>query len=226
MNIYDFFELIYCINLTSRRDRARKMKREFIKIGINQKAKLISATLDARSPSRGCAFSHISCIKKAQKLGAKNVLILEDDIEFIEPPFTETVKAALGQLQNYPNWDILFLSCLLTSPSYLIEPNLIKVAGAYTPHAYCVNSKMFDKIINMGNDFKNGHTFYDIKLNDEIIQDPNYEVYCMYPYIVDHGPGFSDIAGKKVDPRAHIRKFYDANIRIDRYGITNSKKQD
>ena len=79
--IFDYFDAIYCINLDKRPDRWEWVKKEFEKMGIEDKVKRFPA-FDVNKKHVGCALSHRYIIKLAKENKYNNVLILEDDIYF------------------------------------------------------------------------------------------------------------------------------------------------
>ena len=84
-----------------------------------------------------CRASHIKCIQIAKERNYSKVLILEDDIRFIQDP--NTILTINNNILN--DWDMLYFGGL-------VEPffrNQIVCA-----HAYGVNNKIFDNIIYMG----------------------------------------------------------------------------
>jgi GR25 family glycosyltransferase involved in LPS biosynthesis len=84
----------------------------------------------------GCRAAHLNCIKIAKERGYSRVLILEDDAVFLQDPNTLLT-------QNYDilnDWDILYFGGL-------VEPFFRNQIVCL--HAYGVNSKIFDDIINM-----------------------------------------------------------------------------
>jgi GR25 family glycosyltransferase involved in LPS biosynthesis len=86
--------------------------------------------------SLSCRISHLKCIRIAKERGYSRILILEDDIEFLENP-----HQLLTQNQEILNdWDMLYFGGL-------IEPFFRnQIVGGY---AYAVKNTLFDDIINM-----------------------------------------------------------------------------
>lgn len=86
----------------------------------------------------GCREAHVNCIKLAKERGYKNVFILEDDIQFLQNP--NDILTYNSPILD--NWDMLYFGGLIEQ----YFRNQIVMA-----HAYCVNSILFDDIINMAN---------------------------------------------------------------------------
>ncbi len=82
MSSFDFFDEMYCINLDSRTDRWEHAQKEFKRAGILNRVKRFSAIkeVDGRV---GIIKSNLSIVKIAKAKGLNNVLVFEDDVEFI-----------------------------------------------------------------------------------------------------------------------------------------------
>lgn len=151
--INTYFDKIYYINLPKDIDRNTQMLEQFKEFGIKN-FEVVNGHTYKEVPNKkywrnfikqdekyiinslGCRDSHLEAIQKAKTNGYKRILILEDDVIF---------------LQN-PN-DILQMNRMtieLADMFYfggLIEPHYRgQVVGAY---AYCVTEKLFDDILEM-----------------------------------------------------------------------------
>src|SRR5579883_3652466 len=93
MQIKDYFERIYAINLPHRGDRRNAIRREMANAGLPLtpgKIEIFSAVRPddaAGFPGigvRGCFLSHLSILKHAQATGLANVLVMEDDLTISE----------------------------------------------------------------------------------------------------------------------------------------------
>jgi len=91
INLTDYFEKIYIINLPERKDRLAEINSELNKINlsINHQAievfpaiKPVSAGGFESIGARGCFMSHLSVLKKALIDNCESILILEDDVNF------------------------------------------------------------------------------------------------------------------------------------------------
>ena len=94
-----YFDKIYCINLDSRSDRWNQCIEEFKKVGIEDIVERFSA--EQLIPGiAGCTKSHYEIIKQCKKNNFKNVLILEDDVTFINSNFLETIDKSISDPGN------------------------------------------------------------------------------------------------------------------------------
>jgi len=153
ININTYFDKIFYINLEKDVARNEHMISEFTKFGITNFERIDAIVLrEITTPdtyrnfikkepkyvlgSLSCRASHIKCITTAKERGYSKVLILEDDISFLNDPSELLVKNAA----TLTEWDMLYFGGL-------IEPHFRnQIVGGY---AYAVNSSLFDNIVYM-----------------------------------------------------------------------------
>jgi glycosyl transferase family 25 len=130
------------INLDSRQDRKIQTENELNKYGI--KYERFSAIRE-KNGALGCTKSHLQCLKNAKNMGYKNVLILEDDIEFIVSP-----NDFYNEIQKL--FQVPFDCCLLAyNTPNLYEskyPFLYRIKDAQTTSGYIVQSHYYDTLID------------------------------------------------------------------------------
>ena len=127
MKINDYFDKIICINLDRRPDRWREVQAQFKKAGISAqrfsaidgnprgyahvkddptgKRSINDIKHNSFGGVAGCIASHTDIWKMAKKNKWKNVLIIEDDCDFIDElqqRFTERIN------QVPSDWDLLY----------------------------------------------------------------------------------------------------------------------
>lgn len=136
--------------------------------------------------SVGCKLSHLGIIKLAKERRYKNILILEDDIEFNGN--MRHVDIGLRELQNL-NWDILYLG--LNKAKYLPTKNSIFIKKVYSglcTHAYIVNRKSYTKIIHL---LQDSDKQIDVEYQDAMISG---ELQCyIIPNQFSQNKSYSDI---------------------------------
>lgn len=168
MNISDFFDKIYVINLPERVDRRREMEKEIKSIGLNfnsEKVKIFPAikpTEKLAFPSigvLGCYLSHLEIIKIAKTDKLSHILVMEDDLA-ISSRFCSVQTQLLDELSQV-NWDLLFLGYLaynklkLSDYYNFYDPDIsttwthLKKANYPTlgTHFYAVNHTAYDSLI-------------------------------------------------------------------------------
>ncbi len=217
-----YFDKIFIINLDERTDRWNDIVNEFEKMGISpEKYERFSAIKPKFedlpkewynklvSPHRfipqyiqatiGCKMSQYEVIKIAKNRGYKNVLICEDDICFTQSK-EETwniLKEAIKELPSDNEWNMFYFSGNhIKSPEACGKKYLYLKKANLAAHEYCVNSNIFDYIIETmmqkGCELDNYYI-------DEIQQ--RQKTYTIKPGIVTQKPGYSDILRRNVDFR-------------------------
>lgn len=83
-------KIIY-INLDSRTDRKKEIENEFTRLHIPEHKVLRLSAIAHSYPPAGCSLSHASILHYAHQQNLKNVLILEDDFNFIDDEFTSRI---------------------------------------------------------------------------------------------------------------------------------------
>ena len=172
-NPFNFFDKIYCINLSERPDRWNECLKNFEKYEINNYQRIDAVKIDANIPSKrkgqiGCALSFVKCFEKIKNENLKNVLILEDDFEF------QTDKETLFQklnnsLKELPeDWDSLFLGGTIVNdyglfPIQKYSDSLFKLNSAHCLHAAAFSKKGISKIFE---NFNNKTDWYKELINN------------------------------------------------------------
>lgn len=137
-------DIKYClyINLENREDRKELVEKECKKIGVNSirfnAVKMINGRI-------GCSMSHLKCLQIAKNNNWDHVMILEDDIEFLNPDLF--INQINKFLVNEKNWDVLLVAGNNVPPYQVIGDYAIKVTHCQTTTGYIVNSHYYDKLI-------------------------------------------------------------------------------
>ena len=95
----------YYINLEKRTDRKQYVENELNKMGI--KAERFNA-IKLSHGALGCSMSHLKCIENAKENGWDHVLVVEDDIKFLDKDlFTKQLNKFL---KFNKNWDVILFA--------------------------------------------------------------------------------------------------------------------
>tara|TARA_Y100001963_G_scaffold156719_1_gene251020 strand:- start:536 stop:1180 length:645 start_codon:yes stop_codon:yes gene_type:complete len=145
------FDKIYCINLDSRPDKWKMCVEEFEKYNMLDLVERVPAIYH-KNGYIGSTFSHLKCMESAKLNKYKNILILEDDFEFIGSTSDTYVTKALNQLKNI-SWDMLFFSYKIELPREFIfykdvSDNLFQSACQLTAAGYGITNKVYNFILN------------------------------------------------------------------------------
>lgn len=136
--MWDFVEKVVYINLDKRKDRNEKMK-EFFEKGKIPESKIVRfSAIEHPMGIVGCGMSHAGVLKLAKQSGWKNVLILEDDVEWHN--FSANY-ALLETLVKYPKWDVCMLG------GWYVDMDRNRVTCAICAHAYLIQSHYYDKLL-------------------------------------------------------------------------------
>ena len=199
--VWDFFDEIYCINLDSRLDRWEKVQKEFDKVGLLPRLKRFSA-IKEKDGRLGIIKSNLEIVKIAKENNLKNVLIFEDDVQFINDT-TNILEKSLQQIGNL-DWWLLYLGANTHEPLNIIskqKPNLLILKNAFACHAFCYNKKTYDFFIKKYDNLKEvqHQDILDVFLANTF-QKKNL---CLLinPIIATQSPSFSDIETRNVDDK-------------------------
>ena len=133
-NLSDIQHAFY-INLEHRTDRKEQIENELSIMGIN--AKRFNAVCTTNG-AIGCTMSHLKLLEKAISENYSHLLILEDDIQFLEP---ETFKTNFNKFLELHenNWDVIIFSGNNVPPYIPIDETCIRVTRCQTTTGYLVN---------------------------------------------------------------------------------------
>jgi GR25 family glycosyltransferase involved in LPS biosynthesis len=148
-----YIDHIIYINLEHRTDRREEIERELARMDLTDKADRFEATYIKEQGILGCTISHMEAIRLAKNRGYKNVLILEDDFEFLlEKDVVESRLETFFRSKLGRNYDVCMLGFGLVreSPDPTEECDLVKrVIEAQNAAAYIVQEKYYDVIIEL-----------------------------------------------------------------------------
>lgn len=152
MNVIDYFDRARIVNIASRTDRRRETIDEFARNGFPIETEKV-AFFPAVTPSeaagfpsigaRGCFMSHLEILEDALRAKARNVLLLEDDIQFsrrIGPYGRQAIEALDGM-----EWDLAYFG-------HPFEGNAAAPAWAavdrpiHLSHFYAVNGQCIERL--------------------------------------------------------------------------------
>lgn len=137
------FDAVFYINLDHREDRKVSILLQLEKLEIEkEKIIRIPAVLDSLNGQRGCALSHIKALDLAIEKKLNNVLILEDDCEFVQS------KSSIRQMikyffDNVEDWDVFLLGGNVLKSQKTKHKMIKRVLKSVLAHAYLVNRHYF-----------------------------------------------------------------------------------
>jgi GR25 family glycosyltransferase involved in LPS biosynthesis len=167
MNHISDIKHAFYINLASRPDRKQHVEEQLKIMGIN--ATRFNA-IKLPNGALGCSMSHLKCLETAKKNNWPHLLVIEDDIKFLDP---ELFKCQLNNFfVNHNCWDVVLVGGNNVPPYETIDDTCVKVASCQTTTGYLVNGHYFDTLIE---NFRTGIT--------KLLAEPNlHRVYAIDKY--------------------------------------------
>ena len=188
----DYFDHIYCINLDKRTDRWEDCVKQFKKHNLTVErfsaidGNTIKNTTTLMPGEYGILSTHIELIKDAKNKGYKNILILEDDVEFIDN-LNEYFSLFKGQIPD--DWVMLYLSGNHVGGCLQISENMFKIFHSFAIHSFAIKSELFDLIINGLPKYKKAVDVFYAELQSL------FPSYVIRPHLTWQRESFSDIQG-------------------------------
>jgi hypothetical protein len=197
-NPFDYFEEIYCINLDERTDRWKHAQKEFEKAGIKDRVKRFSAIRD-EDGRVGIIKSNLAIVKLAKEKGFKNVLVFEDDVEFIVDNPQEVLKNSLEKIGNL-DWTLFYLGANTHDKLIKINKNLILLKNSFAVHSMAYSEKSYNTFIKKYEGLNKISSMNDI-LDVYLAQHFQEKYVCLMvnPMMTSQMNSFSDIEQREVN---------------------------
>jgi len=133
----------FYINLASRPDRKEHVEKQLKSIGITEFQRFNAIRLI--NGALGCSMSHLKCLEIAKESGWPHLLIVEDDIKFLNP---ELFKSQLNKFfLRHDSWDTILVAGNNVPPYQPIDDTCIRVFTCQTTTGYLVQNHYFDTLI-------------------------------------------------------------------------------
>ena len=176
----------FCINLKRRKDRKKKMVKQFKKYKMEKQVEFFTARLHPDGGVAGCRDSHLQVIQMAKQQKLSYVMILEDDLQFSQN---------LYKLPEFPeDWNMLYLGGTLTSNIGESNDPWVKIKDCWTTCGYILHSSLYDKVIQ---DLQTYQDEVDRYYVEEIQH--QYPCYLVNPIVVKQRNDYSDIEQRNVN---------------------------
>lgn len=132
----------FYINLEHREDRKEHVEKEFRDLGIPIHRFNAVKVQDGRI---GCGLSHLKCLLIAKERNWSHVLIVEDDILFLNP---DNFRKQLNSfLSSGTKWDVVMFAGNNIPPYEINGHHSIKVTRCQTTTGYMVKRHYYDSLI-------------------------------------------------------------------------------
>jgi GR25 family glycosyltransferase involved in LPS biosynthesis len=141
-DIQDIKHTFY-INLASRPDRKQHVESQLASLGITEFQRFNAIKLP--NGALGCSMSHLKCLETAKAAGWPHLLIVEDDIQFLNP---ELFKSQLNKFfLKHDSWDTILIGGNNVPPYQPIDDTCVRVGSCQTTTGYLVNGHYFNTLI-------------------------------------------------------------------------------
>ena len=140
-NIKDIKNIFY-INLDTRPDRKYKFEKEMTNIGWN--ATRFNA-IKHNFGAIGCSLSHLELLKYAKKNNLDHILIMEDDISFLN--INVFINSLNKFLTSNINFDVVLLAGNNMGPYLKTNDYCVKIKKCQTTTGYLVKQHYYDILI-------------------------------------------------------------------------------
>ena len=219
---FNFIEKVVYINLAERTDRKQNTERALSKYFQRSKIRRFDA-IKHTTGGVGCGLSHIGALEMAIKENWENVLILEDDIEFVDD--IDNSHSILETI--YKNkFDVILLGGSWATS----KRNSYKLIKSSSALAYLVNKHYYKTLLD---NFKesnanlartiaqNLYKLYALDVGWQSLQSRD-KWFIVKPGMCYQRPSYSDIENKIVDYRdaffKYHREIYTFNVLITSTG--------
>ena len=198
-NIGDIKNIFY-INLDTRPDRKQHFENQMKMLGLN--ATRFNA-IKNNCGAIGCSLSHLTLLKYAKENNLDHILIMEDDIMFLNPQVF--IYNLNNVLTNHPDFDVLLIAGNNMGIYDRLDKFCIKITKCQTTTGYLVKSHYYDKLIKNYEEGIN-NLIKNIKLMDYFAIDQYWNKlqledkwYLVTPLTVTQKPDYSDIEKRQIN---------------------------
>jgi len=136
---------IFYINLEHRVDRKQHVESQLESIGL--KGTRFNA-IKMENGAIGCSMSHLKILQLALKSGLDHILIVEDDILFLDPLLFRSQLDMFLQKQDSKSWDVVLIAGNIMPPYEKVDDTCVKVSQCQTTTGYLVNGHYIEKLLN------------------------------------------------------------------------------
>jgi hypothetical protein len=196
MKINEFFQKGYYINLDRRPDRKEQFEQEMVTYGLSGFCERFAGLDSIEEPDHikkhyYCAQTFYNLYKKIYDEGYENVVIFEDDAYFYnEPnqtPGNILVENALDELQNFPDWQMVYFGGHPIREVDIVSKTLMKSPTILTLHAVGYKRSVIKRILD---EYK---PFTDCAIDGWLGQRHDIVKYLVNPIAMPQRDGKSDL---------------------------------
>jgi len=196
MKINGFFQKGYYINLDRRVDRRQQFETEMSKYNLLDFFERVSAEDSINEPDpikkhSYCSLTYYNLFKKIYDEGYENVVIFEDDAYFYndlnELPGIQLVENALDELQNFPDWQMIYFGGHPIKEVDIVSKTLMKAPTILALQAVGYKRSVIKRVLD---EYK---PFNDCAIDGWYGQRHDIIKYLVNPIAVPQRSGISDL---------------------------------
>lgn len=199
---------VYLINLAKRTDRLLQAAEELEKFNIPYKR--ISA-IEKENGAEGLRDTMLLIFNEALEQGHENVLVFEDDVEFLDEPLNFIMDKVMEQMPD--GYRMIMLGGQFSNGfTHFHSPNLLPVTKAFSTHAVMYSRLAMREIVDLGMGYP-----IDNWLVAEV--QTRGGTYATYPMLASQRAGFSNIGNAFISWKPfldgrYMQKIHELNSRI------------
>ena len=133
----------FYINLESRQDRRVHVEEQLKSVGIQSNR---FNAIKLPNGALGCSISHLKCLEIAKENNWDHILIVEDDIKFLNSGLF--ISQFNRFLYLHSDWDVVLIAGNNLPPHTIIDDTCAKVTQCQTTTGYIVKSHYYDTLID------------------------------------------------------------------------------
>ena len=148
LQLQSFSDIKYAryINLNERSDRRSHMESQLKAIGLSDICKRFPA-ISMPNGAIGCSMSHLKILQIAHEQKWPHILVMEDDIDFLNPnAFLTQARHAFAHVGD--EWDVILLAGNVFNGYVSIAESLIQVKTCQTTTGYLVNGPYIETLMH------------------------------------------------------------------------------
>lgn len=144
--IDDIIDKIFLINLDKRKDRLDEFMIQYNRLGLDlSKLERFPAIL-REDPCVGCTLSHLEIIKIAKHRGYKNIIIFEDDFDFLVDYDTFN-KSFLDFFSFNIDFKVVMLTYFCVDSPVKVNELISTTTNSSNAAGYLINCSAYDELI-------------------------------------------------------------------------------
>ncbi len=195
---------LYCIHLPEQKERIERLEEHLTKSGITVELNVVEGEKSVIG-SVGCALSHQKIIKYAFDRDMEYIIVVEDDIKFINN-FDKYFNNICMDLPS--DWDIIVGGVSWVSGVSRYNHNLVKIGDFSGTHFMIYNNSSYNSILKWKINVNKNIDRYlgDLSKRDLL------NIYCITPFIATQFNGYSTIRRTFTDDN---ELFFNAQKKIN-----------